>query len=83
MYNSSNSYTGLPMRVKSVIESEIVSLCAEADKLRKLDQDDPKALPLGAIVDRINALRFEQATAPEGEPEEPKRGPGRPAKAAE
>lgn len=70
------------MRVKTVIESEIVALAIEADKLRKLDQDDPKALPLGAIVDKINALRAEQSTAPDGEPEEPKRGPGRPAKAA-
>jgi hypothetical protein len=72
------------MRVKSVIESEIVALAIEADKLRHLDQDDPKALPLGAIVDKINALRAEQATAPDDLPAEAeRRKPGRPPKASE
>lgn len=70
------------MRVKSVIEAEIAILAESADKLRTLDQDDPKALPLAGLIDKINALRAEQSTAPDGEPEEVKRGPGRPAKAA-
>ena len=79
------------------IESEIQTLLEQAAPLRLLDADDPKALPLGAIVDKINALRAIQSAetaefrddvtvAPwpvEGAEAEPpeKRKPGRPKKA--
>lgn len=42
---------------------EIDDLLAQADKLRPLDDDDPKKEPLTAIVDRINELRAQEAAA--------------------
>lgn len=42
---------------------EIDDLLAQADKLRPLDDDDPKKEPLTAIVDRINEIRAQEAAA--------------------
>jgi hypothetical protein len=42
------------------IEAEIGVLLAQASELRALAEDDPHKLPLGALIDRINALRAMQ-----------------------
>lgn len=65
------------------IEERIQELLAQAEPLRALNDDDPTKGVLGELVDEINALRAEQASAPEVEilsAVEPKRGPGRPKK---
>jgi hypothetical protein len=43
------------------IENQIAELLAQAEPLRGLAHDDPAQAPLAGIVDRINALRAEQA----------------------
>lgn len=75
------------------LQDRIEELLAEAAPLRELDEDDPAKAPLAGLVDQINALRAEQASAPahellativtpvEGADAQPKRGPGRPKKA--
>jgi hypothetical protein len=74
----------------SDIDTEIAVLAAEADKLRHLMEDDLLKLSLGPLVDKINALRAEQAGLSRFEVEEPvieepiaAKKRGRPAKAAE
>lgn len=73
------------------IEDQIAALLAEAAPLRLLSGDSPDAAPLGAIVDRINALRARQAEGEaevmpatvegaDAKPETIKRGRGRPTK---
>ena len=68
------------------LEDQIAALLLEAAPLRCLPEIEQGEL--GAIVDRINALRALQAAgvadvvAPAIEPAEVKRGPGRPKKAA-
>jgi hypothetical protein len=44
------------------IENQIAELLAQAEPLRALDDDDEAKEPLRLIVDRINALRAEQAS---------------------
>lgn len=44
------------------IQKRIDELNAAADKLRPLDDDDPKKGPLTAMVDEINALRAKQGS---------------------
>ena len=63
------------------IEDKIAELLAQAEPLRKLDDDDTAKAPLTGIVDQINALRARQSrgeTEFDGELVKPKRG--RPAK---
>jgi hypothetical protein len=74
----------------SDIDTEIAVLAEEADKLRHLAEDDPLKLPLGPLVDKINALRAEQAKSSLFELEKPAieepataKKRGRPAKADE
>ncbi len=43
------------------IEQEIAALCAQADELRPLPEDEPAKAPLAGIIDAINALRAKQA----------------------
>ena len=64
------------------IEDKIAELLEQAAPLRLLPETEQDGL--GAIVDRINALRALQASGQEEfDGEEPvKRGPGRPKKAA-
>jgi hypothetical protein len=69
------------------IEEDIQALLARADRLRGLSDDEPAKVALTVIVDEINRLRAIQAKEAEAaalkallEPEEPKRGPGRPKK---
>lgn len=38
-------------------EKQIKELLAAAEPLRALNEDDPKKIPLAAIVDKINVLR--------------------------
>ncbi|MES2958467.1 MAG: hypothetical protein V4792_09775 [Pseudomonadota bacterium] len=45
------------------IEDQILELAAKADALRPLPDGEPAKEPLAALVDRINALRAQQATA--------------------
>ena len=65
------------------LEQQIAALSAEAAPLRCLPEAEQGEL--GAIVDRINALRALQASGLGDALEivEPKRGPGRPKKAAQ
>lgn len=44
------------------LETLIAELLAQADPLRELADDDPAKAPLGPLVDKINALRAEQAS---------------------
>jgi hypothetical protein len=74
----------------SDIDTEITVLAEEADKLRHLAEDDPLKLPLGPLIDKINALRAEQAVSLRSDPENPPieeaavaKKRGRPAKANE
>jgi hypothetical protein len=45
------------------LEEQITELLVQAAPLRLLAGDDPEAEPLAGIVDKINALRAEQAKA--------------------
>lgn len=74
------------------VEDQIAELLAEAAPLRLMADDTPEAARLGAIVDKINALRARQSGEPvaavnavvdgaESVEEPAKRGPGRPKKA--
>lgn len=64
------------------LEDQIAALSAEAAPLRCLPEFEQGEL--GAIVDRINALRALQAAGfVDAVEQEPKRGPGRPKKAAQ
>jgi hypothetical protein len=47
--------------MKNDIEAQIQELLKKAEPLRLLEDDDVKKIPLVAIVDKINALRAEQA----------------------
>jgi hypothetical protein len=49
-------------------EAQIAELLTKAVPLRLLDDDDERKVLLTAIVDRINALRAEQARAPKSVP---------------
>jgi hypothetical protein len=64
------------------LEDQISALLLEAAPLRCLPEMEQGEL--GAIVDRINALRALQAAGVvDAVEQEPKRGPGRPKKAAQ
>ena len=47
--------------MKNDLEAQIQELLKKAEPLRKLEDDDEKKAPLTAIIDKINALRAEQA----------------------
>jgi hypothetical protein len=53
------------------IEAQIQGLLKEGEPLRLLDDDDPKKVPLTAIVDKINELRAQQEKAGRITPEAP------------
>lgn len=74
------------------LEDQITALCAEAEPLRGLAEDDPAKAALCGIVERINLLRDMQArgldpgkadpiAALYANSAMPKRKPGRPPKA--
>ena len=64
------------------LQDQIAALLLEAAPLRCLPEMEQGEL--GAIVDRINALRALQAAGVvDAVEQEPKRGPGRPKKAAQ
>lgn len=58
--------------------SRLTQLIEAANKLRGLDEDDPAKVPLGAMVDEINAIMALPEDQRDAEAPIVKRGPGRP-----